>query len=108
MHSFNRSLLSIGVHLNSDAGTRSERRQKQFVRLRARIIAARTWFVRLERVRADGYILDEPHCRIYRHVSKHISSQHLLVCRSEKTICTPRSNASYTIQVPVFRVWLTG
>jgi hypothetical protein len=23
--------------------------------------AVRTWFVRLERFRADGYILDEPH-----------------------------------------------
>ena len=61
----------MGVHLNRDAGTRSERSQKQFVRLRARIIAAvRTWFVILERVRADGYVLDERHrSGIDRHVS---------------------------------------
>jgi len=94
MHAFDRPLLSMGVHLNSDAGTRSERSQKQFVRLRARIIAAvRTWFVRLERVRADGYVLDERHrSRIDKHVPGHISSQHLPVCAAQETICTPGSN----------------
>src|SRR5579864_942242 len=99
MHPLNWPLLSTGVHLNCNAGTRAERSQEQFVRVEAQVIAAgRNWFVRLEHVRADRYILNESHrSGVYTHISRHISSQRLPVCASQKTNCTPSSNGSCTI-----------
>src|SRR5579864_6424464 len=88
MHPLNWPLLSTGVHLNCNAGTRAERSQEQFVRVEAQVIAAgRNWFVRLEHVRADRYILNESHrSGVYTHISRHISSQRLPVCASQKPI----------------------
>jgi hypothetical protein len=55
-----RPLLSVRVHLNGDTGASPERSQKQFLRVRTRIIAAvLTVLVHLEGMRADEHVLDE-------------------------------------------------
>src|SRR4029077_10816922 len=87
-------LLSACVHMARDTGTRAEGTQEEFVRIGASITAAvRDWFVRLEHVRSDGYILGESHrFGIYRHISGHISSHVRRSLRHEQIPCMPSSN----------------
>src|ERR1700729_3574773 len=76
MHSLKRPLFSVGIHLNSDTGTRSQRGQDQFERVRPRVFATDlARFVRLEHMRVDGYVLDKSQrSGICRYISRHISS----------------------------------
>src|ERR1700722_4423764 len=75
MRSLKGPLFSVGIHLNSDTGTRSQRGQNQFERFRPRVFATvLAWFVRLKHMRVDGYVLDKSQrSGIYRYISRHIS-----------------------------------
>ena len=59
VHLLQRPATAFGKHLYGDGGARAERRQKQLVRIRGTITAAhRNRLIRLQRMRADGNILD--------------------------------------------------
>src|SRR5271167_2311395 len=83
MHSLERPLFSVGIHLNSGTGTRSQRGQDQFERVGTRIFATvLDRFVRLEHMRGDGYVLDKSQrSRIYGYISRHIPPR---ICRSAR------------------------
>src|ERR1700690_3526169 len=84
MHSLKRPLLSVGIHLNSGTGTRSQRRQDQFERVRPRVFATvLARFVPLETMGADGYVLDKSQrSGLYGYISIHIPLLYLPVCAS--------------------------
>src|ERR1017187_961851 len=88
MHSLERPLFSVGIHLNSDAGTRSQRGQDQFERVRPRVFATvLARFVPLEHMRADGYVLDKSQrSRIYGYISRHIPLLYLPVRASQGAV----------------------
>ncbi len=65
--------MPLSIHLNRDVGTCSQRGHEQLVRVRTRVITADiAWFIGLERMRANGYILgvfQRP--GIYGYISGH-------------------------------------
>ncbi len=69
-----RPLFSVRVHAKRHAGTRPERCQKQFVRIRSPIITPIGRFVRLEAVLSNSYRLKKTLAlRIYDDSSGHTS-----------------------------------
>src|ERR1700745_2071642 len=73
MHCFKWPLFSVGIHLNSDTGTRSQRGKKQFVRTGPGVLAAvLPRFIRMEQMMIDGDVLDKSHrSRSNGYASRH-------------------------------------
>src|ERR1700722_12945133 len=106
MDSFKRPLFSVGIHLNSYTGTRSQRGQEQFVRVRPRVFATvLVRFVPLEHMRADGYVLDKSQrFAIYVYISRHIPPLYLPVSVSQGDRCMSGSNKRLDFRCLVFRL----
>src|ERR1700733_2042220 len=109
MHSLKRPLFSVGIHLNSDSGTRSQRGQNQFERFRPRILATvLARFVRLKPMRPGGYVLDKSQrSGIYGYISRHIS-RHIVSFRIATFFITEWPFGPFTcgaVSVPYMLIW---
>src|SRR5271166_6346570 len=107
MHSLKRPLFSAGVHLHRRTGTRSQRGQDQFERVRTRVFATvLARFVPLEHMRADGYVLDKSQrSRIYGYISRHIPP---CICRSVRRKAAVLNTALVPGSHSIWNTPLTG